>query len=76
VKFYPPPYLFDELTDDNGNQVTAGALVLINGDLLAEVGLSANGKLYIIDLPDGELIHSILTGIDRFPLGTEQSNEG
>ena len=59
MKLYPPPYLFERLTDDDENEVTAGALVLINGDLLAEVGQGPSGKLYIIDLPEGEVIHSI-----------------
>jgi hypothetical protein len=56
---YPPPYLFDQLTDDEDKNVPAGGLVLINGDLLAEVGRTLNGELYIIDLPEDEIIHSV-----------------
>jgi hypothetical protein len=59
MPLYPPPYLFDQLSDDDGKDVPAGSLVLINGDLLAEVGLSSKGKLYIIDLPETEIIHSV-----------------
>lgn len=59
MPLYPPPYLFDQLTDNEDKNVPAGGLVLINGDLVAEVGRIPNGKLYITDLPEDEIIHSV-----------------